>query len=154
MKEKEYLMKVHRSRTSYFFIYFIMLIIILFLIIFNNFISHLLISISFALIVFSILIIEVHRLREWWAITNSSLIHSFSILNKNVREVGFSSISDLDLDQPLFDRIMHHGTVNVRLFLNETSIKITDIHNPIDFIECLQEKVIKERMKRDGTKKL
>jgi hypothetical protein len=66
-------------------------------------------------------------------------------LSKNVREIDFSSISDLDLEQPLFKRILNYGNVNVRLFLNETSISIKNINNPGQFIERLQEIISKHR---------
>ena len=49
-------------------------------------------------IVFIVLLIkitEIHRIRDWWGVTNSELIQSLGLLNKNVREVDFSSISDL-----------------------------------------------------------
>lgn len=84
-------------------------------------------------------VIEIHRIRTWWGVTRNSLIQSTGILNKNIREVSFSSISDLDLDKPLIKRFMNYGDVNVRLFLNETSIHVRGINSPEKFIAFLQE---------------
>jgi uncharacterized membrane protein YdbT with pleckstrin-like domain len=82
---------------------------------------------------------EIHRFKDWWAISAGGLVQSTGIFDKNVREIAFSSISDLDVDQPFFKRILGYGDVNVRLFLNETSIKIININRPERFIEKLQE---------------
>jgi uncharacterized membrane protein YdbT with pleckstrin-like domain len=115
---------------------------------------------SFALIIsflFIILIIkftELHRFKDWWAITNTSIIQSTGILNKNVRDIDFSSISDLDLDQPFFKRILNYGNVNVRLFLNETSIKIIDINKPGEFIEELQRIISMNRGSKSGLRQI
>ena len=82
------------------------------------------------------------------------MIQSTGIFNKNVREIDFSSISDLDLDQSFFKRFLNYGNVNVRLFLNETSIKIHDISNPEEFIETLQRLISMNRRPRHGIRKI
>jgi uncharacterized membrane protein YdbT with pleckstrin-like domain len=124
-------------------------LIIIFLLIFLFFngynIEKFQILISTVFILFSIVFIEIHRIKDWWAITNSSFVQSLSILNKNVREVDFSSISDLDLEQPFLKRILNYGDVNVRLFLNETSIKIKNISKPREFMEKLQDTMFANR---------
>ena len=97
---------------------------------------------------------EYLRLRDWWAITNNSLVQSTGLFNKNVREIDFSSISDLDLEQSFFKRFLNYGNVNVRLFLNETSIKIIDITKPNDFIENLQRIISMNRGKKNGLRKI
>jgi uncharacterized membrane protein YdbT with pleckstrin-like domain len=148
MKKREYLFKVFRSRKAYFLIYLMNLIIIFLLIFlfFNGYnIEKFQILISTVFILFSIVFIEIHRIKDWWAITNSSFVQSLSILNKNVREVDFSSISDLDLEQPFLKRILNYGDVNVRLFLNETSIKIKNISKPREFMEKLQDTMFANR---------
>ncbi len=156
-KKSRYLVKVYRSRSSYFFIY-MMIITLLSSLGYSYYIGKHPSKIAFMLSgIFTIIAIystEIHRVREWWAITETSLVHSVSIFNKNVREVDFSSISDLDLDQPFIKRILNHGTVNVRLFLNETSIKIINIDEPAKFIEFLQKTMAKSRIKKHGIRKI
>ena len=106
--------------------------------------------ISIIFIILIIKVIEIHRMKDWWAITNSALIQSLGLLNKNVREVGFSSISDMDIDKPFFKRFLNYGDVNVRLFLNETSINIKNISNPDQFVEDFQIIISQNRKKNNG----
>lgn len=157
MGKKEYVLKVKKSRKSHLVYYLMILAIILILsyLSLNGYQMGGFVFIISGLFVFGILaFIEVNHAREWWAITNSSLIHSFSILNKNVREVDFSSISDLDLDQPLLKRMLNYGDVNVRLFLNETSICIKNINSPKLFIETLQGLMAERGGKKVGIRKI
>jgi len=157
MKKREYLIKVKKSRKSYFLLY-LMVIFILSLIGYLFYkgysINKLALIISF---VFAFLILkftEIDRFKDWWAITESSLVQSKGIFNKNVREIDFSSISDLDLDQTFFKRILNYGNINVRLFLNETSIKIVDITRPKEFIEEFQKIVSNNKNQRNGIRKI
>jgi len=141
MQKKKFLLKVKRSRKTYFLVYLMILIIIGVLVYFkrNGLIIPtftLIISIGFVIIL--IKFTEIHRIKDWWAITDSALIQSLGLLNKNVREVSFSSISDMDISKPFFKRFLNYGDVNIRLFLNETSIKIKDISNPTQFVEDFQ----------------
>lgn len=158
MTKKNYLLKVRRSRKKYLFLYFLA-IIVLFLIIYVTFFLNYKLSkfawiASIAYIYFTAKFIEYERIKDWWGVTETSLVQSLGLFNKNVRQVDFSSISDLDLNQPLFKRILNYGNVNVRLFLNETSISIKDINNPDKFIEELQKIITKNRKKKDGIRDL
>ena len=153
MLKKRYLLKVKRSRKTYLMIYLMILAILLSLIYLyydGKTPSRLALIVSGIFIILAIKFTELHRFKDWWVITNNSIIQSTGILNKNIREIGFSSISDLDLDQPFFKRILNYGNVNVRLFLNETSIKIVDINKPREFIEELQRIVSMNKEQRDG----
>lgn len=157
MQNRKYLLKVRRSRKTYFLLY-LMVISIISLICYlyynGNPINSFALIISFLFIIFIIKFIELHRFKDWWAITNTSIIQSTGIFNKNVRDIDFSSISDLDLDQPFFKRILNYGNVNVRLFLNETSIKITDINKPEEFIEELQRIISMNRGSKSGLRQI
>lgn len=127
-----------------------MVLILIFLLFYSTFIKGLELSrfvwvTSIIFIILGIKLPEYHRLKDWWGATETSLIQSLGIFDKNVREIDFSSISDLDLEQPLMKRILNYGDVNVRLFLNETSISIKNINNPGQFIERLQDIISKHR---------
>ena len=156
MKKEIYLLKVNKSRRSYFFTY-LMVLIVISVLAYLNFQGYefgkIVWIISLIFIIGEIIYVEISRIREWWAISNSSLVHSVSILNKNIRESDFASISDLDLDQSFFKRILNFGTINVRLFQNETSICIKNINNPRSFIEELQRMISLSRGRNDGTRK-
>jgi len=141
MQKRKYLIKVRRSRKTYFLIYlmdFILISLWGYLYYNGHALNRIALIISAIFIFFTIKLTELHRFKDWWAITSNSFIQSTGIFDKNVREVDFSSISDLDLDQPFFKRILNYGDINVRLFLNETSIKIKNINKPREFIEELQ----------------
>ncbi len=155
-KPRKYVLKVRRSRKSYLFLYFLVLIVLgvtgyLYFSGYNLKISSIILAICFSFLV--VYTIEIFHRREWWAISESRLIHSVGILNKNVRDVDFSSISDLDIDKPLFKRMLNYGTVNVRVFLSDTSIPVRDIHDPEGFIDILEDYMAKDRRKKHGIRK-
>jgi membrane protein YdbS with pleckstrin-like domain len=157
MQKRKYLLKVRRSRKTYFLLY-LMIVLIISLIGYLYYegysISSFALIISFLFIFLIIKFTELHRFKDWWAITPTSIIQSTGIFNKNVRDIDFSSISDLDLDQSFFKRILNYGNVNVRLFLNETSIKIIDINKPEEFIEELQRIISMNRSTRNGLRQI
>lgn len=148
MKKKKNLLKFHRSRKAYLFLYFLVfsIIAVLVYLYFEGYpVSGLSVLISFLFICLVFYSIEILHRREWWAITDSALIHSIGILNKNVRDVDFESISDLDIDKPLFKRFLNYGTVNVRVFLSDTTIRVVDIPKPERFIDILEGRIRKSR---------
>jgi uncharacterized membrane protein YdbT with pleckstrin-like domain len=154
MKEKrKYVLKVRRSRKAYLPLYLMvisLLILIGYLYYSGNPLDPIGLIVSGVFVLLTIKFTEVHRITDWWAITDNSLVQSLGLLNRNVREVGFSSISDFDLDQPFFKRILDYGNVNVRLFINETSIKINDINRPAEFIEELQKRISLNQEQKNG----
>lgn len=155
--KREYLIKVRRSRKTYFLIYLMILAIVFALgyLYYSGYSISKVALITAGIFVFTAFkFTELHRFKDWWAITNSSLVQSTGIFDKNVREMDFSSISDLDLDQPFFKRLLNYGDVNVRLFLNETSIKIININRPEKFIEELQKVMSMNRGESNNARKI
>lgn len=148
MKKEKLIMKVYRSRKSYF-LYYLLILLTLFVVSYLYYKGYEFTPLKLILIGAFVLIlikfIEIHRIRDWWGITEDSFIESKSILNKNVREIEFNSISDIDLDQPLYKRLLGYGTINLRKILNEASITIKDINNPEEFIEVIQEAIKKSK---------
>lgn len=157
MGKRKYIMKVRIARRSFLGIY-LMILIVIFLMGYLNYSGirpgTIAWVVSGAFVYFSIKYVEYHRWKDWWAVTDRSLIQSKGIFSKNVREIDFSSISDLDLEQAFFKRILNYGNVNVRLFLNETSIKIINITRPDEFIEKLQSLINDSRRKKDGLREI
>jgi hypothetical protein len=154
-KRGKYLLRVRKSRKSYFPFY-IMVFIVFFSLLYlyqeGYELTSEVLTISLVFILGIFLLVEVLHRREWWAITETALIHSISILNKNVREVGFSSISDMDLDKPLYKRFLGYGNVNIRIFLNETTIRVKNINSPEKFIKLLQDLISKNRRETNVAK--
>lgn len=140
MKER-YLIKVRRSRKRYVLFYFMAFCVlgVLIYFMFNDYkINPVVLILSLLYVALTVKLTELHRVKDWWAITDHSLVQSTGIFNKNIREVDFSSISDLDLEKPLFKRIFNYGNVNVRLFLNDSAVKILDINRPEEFVKDLE----------------
>jgi hypothetical protein len=152
---RKYLIKVRRSRKNYLWIYMMILIIVglrIYIRSINGSLDKITIYIALVFIIFLLKFVEIHRIKDWWAVTDSSIIQSTGLLSKNLRSIDFNSISDLDLDQSLYKRILNYGDVNVRLFLNDTSVSIKDINSPGDFIKQLQDIMSKRRSKSHGFK--
>lgn len=157
MGRGKYILKVRRSRKRYLPLYFMIffLIFLLSYLYFQGFeLSRVAIIVSFVFIFSVVKFIEIHRIKDWWAISNNKLVQSLGIFNKDFREIGFSSISDLDIHQPFLKRCLGYGTVNVRLFLNETSIKIPDINKPERFVETLHGLMTNSGGKNGGIREL
>ncbi len=90
---------------------------------------------------FGIKITEVHRLRDKYEINPKCLIFTTGYFNKNSKRVDLMAISDIDIEQTLWQRILNYGDVNVRLYSNETKTSIKEINNPSEFAQFLEEKM-------------
>jgi uncharacterized membrane protein YdbT with pleckstrin-like domain len=147
MLKEKILLKVHRSRKPYM-IYYVMILALLGYIGYsyymNNPVSNKFLIISFISILLIIKLTEIHRIRDWWAITEGSFIESKSILNRNIREIDFHTIADISLDQPLFKRIFNYGTVEIRKLIEEKSIVIPNINKPEKFINILRDAIMRD----------
>jgi hypothetical protein len=153
MQGKKILFKVRRSRRSYLLVYLIALGFFMILIYLANTgltMSPLTWIIALFLILSLIKYAEIHRIKDWWGITDSALIQSLGLLNKNIRHVGFTSISDMDINKPIHKRVLNYGDVNVRLFLSDTSINIKNISNPDRFVESFHIIISEHKKKNHG----
>ena len=138
MQKEKIIIKLRRARRSYFLVYFLSLAILMVLIYLAT--TGIVISIFMWIVAFFVIsslikYAEIHRIKDWWGITDSALIQNLGIINKKIRHVGFTSISDMDVSKPIHKRILNYGDVNVRLFLSDTAIKINNISNPDRFVE-------------------
>lgn len=155
-KKRNYLLKVRRSRKSYSLMYFSALIIIgimIYLLLKGYSLNWQIILAGILVVFFIVKFAEVHRLKDWWAISDSSVVQSLGIFSKNIRSVDFSSISDLDLTQSIHKRILNYGDVNLRLFLNETSLCVNNINNPEGFINFLEDTMSKKKQSSGASEK-
>lgn len=141
MQKEKILLKIYRSRKIYLFFYLLILILLSYIgysYYTGNPISRKFLILSLIFIILIIKLTEIHHLRDWWAITDSSFIESKSILNKNIREIDFQSIADISLNQPFFKRLLNYGSVEIRKFMEEKSIIISNINRPEKFINILR----------------
>ena len=88
---------------------------------------------------------ELHRLSHKYEINSDSLVHTKGILNKISRKMDFFAISDFDVSQSLWQRIMSIGNVNVRLFSKDSIMQIKDISKPFEFADFLEKMMFKKR---------
>jgi uncharacterized membrane protein YdbT with pleckstrin-like domain len=152
MPKRVFQVKVKASRNSYFLVYLMILSIIgaiIYLMTQGIQIEKWILISSVVFILFLIKIIEIHRHRDWWALTDTVLYESKSILNKNIREIDYSAIASLELDQPLYKRFLNYGTVIVRMRLNGAPVYINNIKSPEDFLRRDQKIIFEKRRKNE-----
>ena len=89
--------------------------------------------------------VEVHRLRNTYEIHSDALVHSSGLLSQKVKSIDFFAISDLDVSQTIFQRLLNFGDVNVRLFSKDSTTCVKDITNPREFARVLEETISKRR---------
>ena len=144
MPEKKEMIKLRTSRKAYFPVY-LMIFILLFAVIaikvsgkeINQFALNLVLIFSAALIIF----IEVHRLKDLYEINNTALVHSVGILSRKTRKVDLISVSDADSKQTAWQRILNYGDVAARMFSQDSTLLVKNIHNPVKFADFLEMKM-------------
>ena len=150
-KIKKYFMKVSNSRKIYLPIYFMILVLIA-VVIFIKYNDLNLSTPVFILVIlfilFSIKITELHRWSNSYEITKDSLVHNKGILNRKTRSMDFLAISDTEVKQNIWQRLLNYGDVSVRLYSGESSNPAKNINNPKKFARCLEKMI---HAKRDGS---
>lgn len=152
MRKEKYLIKLRKSRKRYS-LYYLMAIcvagVIVYLKISGFKISTTALIVSAVFIAAVIKFTELDRFSDWWGITETSIVESRGLLGKNIRRVGFPSVSDLSLEMPLFKRILNYGDIHVRMFSGEDNMIIKDVNNPEKFLKKIQERVMENREKEN-----
>jgi uncharacterized membrane protein YdbT with pleckstrin-like domain len=91
---------------------------------------------------------EIHRLKDLYEINPLSVVHTSGYFKKISKRVDLFAISDLDVTQSLWQRVLGYGDVVVHLFAEKKPFK--NISNPHRFADFL-EKTIREQ--RTATQK-
>jgi len=142
---KEGKISVYSSRKVYIPIYFmtIVLVIAVIYLIINGFELNRYALIGITLFVLgSIKMTEIHRLTNKYEIGEVTLDHIHGLFSKISRKLDFFAISDLDVSQSPWQRMLKFGDVNVRLFSKESVAKIKGINNPTRFADILQRRIL------------
>lgn len=146
MEKEKFLAKAKRSRKTYIPIYILVLVGLGYF----GYSHFFRLGIGRTTIIFGVVgmlllikFTEYHRFKDWWGITDNSIVESRGILNKTIRKVTFPAISDIDINQPFYKRLFNFGDINVRLYSAETSFTIKNINFPDDFADILQDKISK-----------
>ncbi len=148
-KTKKYFMKVSNSRKLYLPIY-LMILVLIAVIIFIKYNDLNLSTPALVLVVLFILLsikfTELHRWSNSYKITRDSFVHTKGILNRKTRSMDFLAISDIELRQNFWQRLLNYGDVSVRLYSGESDNPAKNISNPKKFADCLEKMIhIKRR---------
>ena len=149
-KQPKPILRITNSRKVYLWIYLMILIliaVIIFIKLTNRSLNPLAIKLVLTFVVISIIVTELHRKYNTYEIHENALIHTMGILSKRSRKMDFSAISDLYVDQNLWQRLLSFGNIEVRLFSGENTTYIKNVNNPSDFVEIVLRKINQE-MKR------
>lgn len=145
-QKKEKKNKIRCTRKMYIPFYIMVLIILVF-IAFIKLNGREINSIALVLmIVFIVLIFkitEVHRLNNYYELGDKSIIHSSGIIGKTIKRMDYFGISDIKVNQSVFQRVFNYGNILINLF-GETNL-IKNIDNPDDFANKIEEKMFKKR---------
>jgi uncharacterized membrane protein YdbT with pleckstrin-like domain len=141
-KEKPEL-KQRTSRKAYLPFYFMALALLLLLVFIrykNLPISRLGLAIAIVFIVLTVKFTEMHRFNTYSAITTNYLVHSRGIFSRKVKKVAYPSISDINLRQSVWQRILNFGTIQVYQYSKGTLTEIKNINKPLRFLDILADK--------------
>ena len=147
------LIKARASRKLYLPFYFMAIILILTVvwILYNELEFNLLVIILVLLfVVVGTKYTELHRLNNLYKVIPGRLVHVSGLINKTIKKVDFFAISDLDIQQSAWQRLLHFGDINVRLFSKDSTTSIRNINNPEFFADFLEEEIMKTRKQVGG----
>ncbi len=148
-KDKKDFMKVRNSRKLYFPIYLMVFILIgvLVFIKYNGLIINKMVFIIVGLFILgSIKSAEIHRLCNSYEVNKNSLVHTMGLFTRKTRSMDFFAISDIEVKQGVWQRLLGFGDVSVRLYSGESDSPVKNINKPKKFGRFLR-KMIEARRK-------
>lgn len=149
-KEKENIIfKTRISRKTYFpfYLMIVALAVLLVFLYFEGYGISLLLIFIFILFTFAVInITETHRFSSSYAIQKDSLTCIYGLLNKNIVKLDYYGISNIDINQNLWQWILGFGDIEVKLFSRENKSVLKNINKPSKFVERL-EKVMESKRK-------
>ena len=150
-KTKEGILRLRTSRKLYipFYVMAITLVIFLGYIKFserplNDFSVKLVIA--FVILVF--IVTEIHRLGNLYEINDKSVVHTNGYFSTVSKRVEFGAISDIDILQGPWQRIIKFGHITLFKFSEGPTLK--NINRPKDFVDYLQYKMRAFRSRGPG----
>ena len=147
-KATKYFMKVSNSRKLYIPIY-LMILVLITVVLFIKYkglsLNNTVLILVGLFILFAIKFTEVHRWSSSYEINKDSLVHRKGILNRKTRSMDFLAISDTEVKQNFWQRLLNYGDVSVRLYSGESDNPAKNINNPKKFARCLQKMIHAKR---------
>ncbi len=125
---------VRSTRKSYILLYLMILVIVslfIYIKITGKPLDRNAFKLSVAFIIAILIATEIHRLGNSYEINNNSVVHRrgyFTIISKRIE---FGAISDIDVRQNLWQRLLSYGDVQIFKFSEKSIIK--NINRPFEF---------------------
>jgi uncharacterized membrane protein YdbT with pleckstrin-like domain len=149
MGKEDTILSTTNSRKLYIPIYFMgvfLLLLILFLELKGFSINKSVFLVTVIFIFLLILGTEIHRLKSKYEISANSVVHIEGYINKTAKRIDLFAISDVDVSQKWWQRILNFGNVSVHLFSAESTTPIKNINNPKNFALILEQQMRKKRV--------
>ncbi|MBR9702236.1 PH domain-containing protein [Candidatus Pacearchaeota archaeon] len=143
---KKNIMKVRSSRKVYLPVYFMILVLVVALVVvkYNNLsLDKLVLIFAIVFIILGVKFTEVHRLSSSYSLSPSTLTFSAGLVSRRIKNIDFFAISDIDVHQSFWQRMIGFGDVHVSLFADANVIK--NINNPVKFANFLEKMIDKKR---------
>ena len=138
---KSNVMKVRTSRKIYIPIY-LMIFVLVSAVVFIKYrgflINKYVLILVVVFIVLAIKYTEIHRFSRWYEVNSNSLVHKEGILSKKIKNLDLCAISDIDVSQNLWQRLLGYGNISVRLFSEVSHTEIKNINDPAKFGNFLE----------------
>lgn len=139
------LLKVRTSRKSYLFIYLmimILIVVIAYIKLTGRPLNGYAVLIAIIFIIAAIKGTEIHRLMNYYQIFPAYIVHAQGFFKKDVKQIHVPTISDLELKQSVWQRLLNFGTVEVYRYTQGTpNILVKNINDPLSFIEVIENRL-------------
>lgn len=141
-------MKVRNSRKTYIPVYF-MIVILLFTIGYIKYsgkeLNNLALKGAFIFSILAVIITELHRLSNRYEINDNAVVHAKGLFFVTSKRTDILAVSDAELKQNPWQRILNFGDVNVMVFSRESVTNVKNINNPSEFTSFLEDKINEKR---------
>lgn len=89
---------------------------------------------------------EVHRRNTLYRVTPNNILCIYDyLLNKNVQKIDYFGISDIYVENGLWQWLLDYGNILVRLFSKDATIKIKNINKPNEFADVIEKVMMDHR---------
>ena len=150
-KTKEGILRLRTSRKLYipFYVMAITLVIFLGYIKFSERpLSNFSVKLVIAFVILVFIVTEIHRLGNLYEINDKSVVHTNGYFSTVSKRVEFGAISDIDILQGPWQRIIKFGHITLFKFSEGPTLK--NINRPKDFVDYLQYKMRAFRSRGPG----
>jgi uncharacterized membrane protein YdbT with pleckstrin-like domain len=84
---------------------------------------------------------EIHRFSSVYYLDAMSLMCSKGIFKKEIKKISFPSISDINLHQNFWQRILGFGTIFVSQYSGSHATPIKNINKPLSFLNKIEHRL-------------